>query len=49
MEGDHENVPVLAIESARQSIGMTFSDGPRRRTMDTLPGVVGCVWIRRWP
>lgn len=41
MEGVHENVPVLAMESAMQSIGMTFSDGPRRRTIDTSPLVVG--------
>lgn len=45
VEGVHENVPVLAIESARQSIGMTFSDGPRRRTMETFPVVVGYEWI----
>lgn len=41
MEGVHENVPVLAIDSARQSMGRTFSEGPRRRTTDTAPGVVG--------
>lgn len=45
MEGVHENVPELAILSARQSIGITFSDGPRRRTIETVPWVVGYEWI----
>lgn len=35
------NVPVFGIDSARQSMGITFSEGPRRSTIETVPGVVG--------
>ena len=34
-------MPVLGILSPRQSIGTTFSEGPRRRTSETVPLVVG--------
>lgn len=35
------NVPEFGIDSARQSMGITFSEGPRRSTIETVPGVVG--------
>lgn len=35
------NVPLFGIDSARQSMGITFSEGPRRSTIETVPDVVG--------
>lgn len=34
-------MPVFGIDSVIQAIGTTFVEGPRRRTMETPPGVVG--------
>lgn len=39
--GVHEKVPVLAILSARDPIGIMFVDGPVKSMMVTVPGVVG--------
>lgn len=40
-DGVQTNFPELGRLSAKQPMGTTLVDGPRRRTMETLPAVVG--------
>jgi len=41
VDGVQTNFPELGRLSAKQPMGTTLLDGPRRRTTETLPAVVG--------
>lgn len=47
VEGVQVKEPVLGMLSPKQSIGMTFSEGPRRSTSETVPLVVGWLVLVR--